>query len=356
MTHATTPAARRRGGPFTPEPITGLSAVVTGGSRGLGLLIGAELVAHGCAVTLAARDGDELDRAARLLRGRHDGAEVRTAVCDVRSAKEVADLFDGAAAAFGGVDIAVANAGVIQVGPAPAVGADGFRDAMDTIFGGALHTSLAALPYLRRSPAGGRLALIGSVGGLLAVPHLAPYSCAKSAVAALAEGLHAEEGGRGVSVTGVHPGLMRTGSHLHAEFGGRQEQEFAWFSALAGTPVVSMDAERAAARIVRGVRRRRPRIVLTPAAKAADVFHGLAPVTTTRLSGALARALPEPAEDDGDAEAGGRSGDRREGADVGRPAARHHLAERLRTWGSALNDKAADRFNEDGRHPGGSDA
>lgn len=349
MTQATS-AAPRRGGLLTPEPITDLSAVVTGGSRGLGLLICAELVAHGCAVTLAARDADELDRAARLLRDRYDGARVRTAVCDVRSAENVGDLFDDAAAHYGGVDIVIANAGVIQVGPAAAVGEEGFRDAMETIFGGALHTSLAALPHLRRSPAGGRLALIGSVGGLLAVPHLAPYSCAKSAVAALAEGLHAEEGGHGVSVTAVHPGLMRTGSHLHAKFGGRQEEEFAWFSALAGMPVVSMDAERAAARIVRGVRRRRPRIVLTPAAKAADVFHGIAPVTTTRLSGALARALPEPP--DGDEAAGGANGTRRrEGADIGRPTARRHMAERLRAMGSALNDKAAARFNEGGHRP-----
>jgi NAD(P)-dependent dehydrogenase (short-subunit alcohol dehydrogenase family) len=339
--------APHRRGLLAPEPIAGLSAVVTGGSRGLGLLIAAELADQGCAVTIAARDAGELDRAAGSLRERHPGARVRTAVCDVRDAAQVAALLDGAAEAHGCVDIVVANAGVIQVGPAEAVGENGFRDAMDTIFDGSLHTCLAALPHLRRSAAGGRLALIGSVGGLLGVPHLLPYSCAKSAVAVLAEGLHAEEGGRGVTVTAVHPGLMRTGSHLHAEFGGRQEQEFAWFSAVAGTPLVSMDAERAAARIVRGIRRRRPRIVLTPAAKAADLAHGLAPVTTTRLSGAMARALPgAPGVPASGADAAGAGGDRREGADVRRPAAGHPWGARLRAWGSALNDRAARRFNE----------
>jgi NAD(P)-dependent dehydrogenase (short-subunit alcohol dehydrogenase family) len=105
------------------------------------------------------------------------------------------------------------------------------------------------LPRCRICAAGGRLALIGSVGGLPAVRHLLPCSCAKSAVAALAEGLHAEEAEKGVTVTAVHPGLMRTGSHRHAEFGGDSGREFAWFSALAGTPLVSMDAERAAARV-----------------------------------------------------------------------------------------------------------
>jgi hypothetical protein len=75
------PAAKRRGdpfrsfrsfGPFAPEPIDGLSAVVTGGSRGLGLLIADELAARGCAVTIAARDAGELERAADRLLSRHD--------------------------------------------------------------------------------------------------------------------------------------------------------------------------------------------------------------------------------------------------------------------------------------------
>lgn len=233
------------------------------------------------------------------------------------------------------VDIVVANAGIIQVATVAAIGAEEFDSAMRTIFEGALHTSLATLPHLRRSAAGGRLALIGSVGGLLAVPHLLPYSCAKSAVAALAEGLHAEEAAGGVTVTAVHPGLMRTGSPRHAEFGGDRGREFAWFSALAGTPLISMDAERVAARIVEGVRRRRTRIVLTPAAKVADVLHGIATATVTRLSGLAARALPEPPPGQGGLE---------EGSKVIPPAG--GLTERLRKWGSAWNDRASARFNQ----------
>ncbi|WP_405590417.1 SDR family NAD(P)-dependent oxidoreductase [Streptomyces sp. NBC_01190] len=318
----------------TAGSLAGLTAVVTGGSRGLGLLIGGELAARGCAVTIAARDADELSRAADLLEERGQGS-VRTAVCDVRERDEVEALFTSTAQACGGVDIVVANAGVIEVAPVDAIGADEFDEAMGTMFGGALHTSLAALPHLRRSPAGGRLALIGSIGGLLAVPHLLPYSCAKYAVAALAEGLHTEEAQRGVSVTAVHPGLMRTGSHGQAEFGGDARREFAWFSALAGTPLVSMDAERAASRIVAAVARRRPRIVLTPAGKAADLLHGIAPVTVTRLSGIAARALPD---------ADGAEGGLRKGRDITeRPRG---VGERLRAWGSALNDRAAVRLNQ----------
>lgn len=131
------------------------------------------------------------------------------------------------------------------------------------------------------------------------MPHLLPYSCAKSAVAALAEGLNAELRGDGVSVTAVRPRLMRTGSHLAGEFGCDRAEEFTWFSALAGTPLVSMDARRAAERIV----------------TAAD---------TGDTSGLR----------------GGR--DQQRAAEERMPAA----VRRLRKWGSALNDRAARAFNQ----------
>ncbi|MEU3465635.1 SDR family oxidoreductase [Streptomyces sp. NPDC006733] len=317
----------------TPPPITGLSAVVTGGSRGLGLLLARELGHRGCAVTIAARDRDELQEATTLL-APHAPGGVHPEVCDVRERHQVRELFARTADRTGGVDIVIGNAGIIQVGPVDDLGIDGFDAAMSAIFSGAVHTALEALPYLRRSPAGGRLALIGSVGGLFAVPHLLPYSCAKSAVAALAEGLYAEERAHGVSVTGVHPGLMRTGSHLHALFGGDTEQEYAWFSALNGTPLLSMDAERAAERIITGIQRRRPRLVLTPAARLGSALHGGAPVTVTRMSAVLARALPERTGNSVLAE--GRT------ADAARSGRRNRF---LRRW-TARNERAADRFNQ----------
>ncbi|MGW7576067.1 SDR family NAD(P)-dependent oxidoreductase [Streptomyces sp. NPDC054765] len=312
--------------------IEGLTAVVTGGSRGLGLLLARQLLRRGCDVVLLARDDARLGRAVgRLAQWR--GGTVRGVVCDVRDEAAVRERLAEIAEEHGGLDIVIANAGIIQVGPADALGPDGFQETMDAVFNGVLNTALAALPHLRRSPAGGRLALIGSVGGLLAVPHLVPYSCAKSAVAALAEGLHAEEGAHGVTVTAVHPGLMRTGSHLHALFGGDRRREYAWFSALAGAPVLSMNAERAADRIVSALQRRRPRLVLTPAARLGARAHGLAPVTTTRLVSAFARVLPR--------DGAGATVDGSTVAKGEQPPAR-----RLRRVLGVLNERAADRFNQ----------
>ncbi|MEW2131867.1 SDR family NAD(P)-dependent oxidoreductase [Streptomyces sp. NPDC005435] len=318
----------------------GLSALVTGSSRGLGLLMAECLVRRGCRVTLLARDTDELVRAAHWMRER-TGRRVGLVPCDVRDPDAVADALRRTAEASGGLDVVIANAGVIQVAPAEIAGNRAFRDASATIFEGALNTSLAALPYLRRSPVGGRLGLVGSVGGLLSVPHMVPYSCAKAAVRALGEGLRAETAGSAVSVTTVHPGLMRTGSHLQAEFGGRAEAEYAWFSALAGAPLLSMDAERAARRIVRAVERRRPRLVLTPAARLASLAHGVAPDLTTRASGLAARVLPAAPVDAGAAARGtmwqGHVLRVRRGPVWARAA---------RAAGSALNDRAARRYNQ----------
>ncbi|WP_052397507.1 SDR family NAD(P)-dependent oxidoreductase [Streptomyces sp. NRRL F-5123] len=331
-------------GLFTPagkQGLAGLSAVVTGGSRGLGLLVAGQLLDRGCAVTIAARDGEELERARELLLDDRPGADVRIVRCDVTDRVQVADLMREAADAHGGVDVVVANAGIIQVAPLDALGTADFASASDTIFMGSVHTALEALPWLRRSPAGGRLALIGSVGGLVSAPHLLPYSCAKSAVAALAEGLHAELADSSVSVTAVHPGLMRTGSHLAAEFGGQAEREFGWFSALAGSPLMSMDAGRAADRVVTALARRRTRVVLTPAAKAADLGHGLAPALTVKLSSLAARALPAAPQDDGPSSpVPGREVEA--AADRGLPP----VLRRLRAWGSALNDRAAAGLNQ----------
>ncbi|MET7640755.1 SDR family oxidoreductase [Streptomyces sp. NPDC005438] len=312
------------------------SALVTGASRGLGLLLAARVAQRGNTVTLVARDEGELDRAARWIRD-HTGRTPSVRVCDVRDAQRVAATVEETARRQGGLDAVFANAGVIQVAPLQALEPADFRTTMDVMFHGCVHTALAALPSLRQSPVGGRLVLTGSIGGLLAVPHLVPYSCAKAAVASLAEGLSAELSGSDVSVTAAHPGLMRTGSHRQAEFGGRREAEFAWFSALSGTPLLSMDAERAAERVVRAAEHRRTRVVLTPVARAGALAHGVAPTATTALNGLLARMLPS----DGAPE-DGRAGD----------TATTGWRDWFRRAGSHLNERAAQRYNQATPHEG----
>jgi short-subunit dehydrogenase len=173
-----------------------------------------------------------------------------------------------------------------------------FETAVSTMALAPVRLALAALPVMR-AQGHGRIVTIPSIGGKLSVPHLLPYSTAKFAAVGFSEGLRAELGGGPVIVTTVVPGLMRTGSHVRAEFAGRKNQEFTWFSLGASLPLVSMDAERAATQIVAGVAARRPEVFLTPAAQVVGRLASLAPeITAPVLHAVQNTALPDPDGDD----------------------------------------------------------
>ena len=164
---------------------------------------------------------------------------------------------------------------------------------MRTNFWGPLHTILAVLPEMRRHRSG-RIVNIASIGGKLAVPHLAPYSASKFALIGLSEGLRAELIGAGIIVTTVCPGLMRTGSPRNATFKGHHRAEYAWFSISDALPIASMDATRAARQILAACKRGDAEIVLSIPAKLASVTHALFPRPIAGLLGLVNRLLPGP--------------------------------------------------------------
>jgi NAD(P)-dependent dehydrogenase (short-subunit alcohol dehydrogenase family) len=205
----------------------GCSAVITGGSRGLGLLIARELGRQGARITVAARDEDELERARQDLEER--GLDVTTVVCDVANEDEARTLIEGVVARTGRIDVLVNNAGVIKVGPLEHMQREDFEEAMNVHFWGPLQTMTAAIPPMRRQRSG-RIVNVSSIGGRIGVPHLAPYCASKFALAGLSDSTRAEIAKDGIAVTTVCPGMMRTGSPFNAWFKGRHREEFAWFA------------------------------------------------------------------------------------------------------------------------------
>src|SRR3954454_10280336 len=275
------------------DDIRGEVAIVTGASRGLGLLLARELARHGCPLVIGARDAAELERAADQLRA--EGAEVTAVAGDVTDETVPHRLIEAATERYGRIDIVISNAGIIQVGPVADAEFGHFETALDTMALAPARLALAALPVMR-SQGHGRIVTIASVGGKLSVPHLLPYSTAKFAAVGFSEGLRAELGRGPVTVTTVVPGLMRTGSHVQARFTGRAEEEFTWFSLGARLPLVSMDAERAARQIIEAVRGRRAEIILTPAGQVVSRVASLVPVLTSGVLPLLQQlALPAPA-------------------------------------------------------------
>jgi short-subunit dehydrogenase len=316
------------------DDLHGEVAVVTGASRGLGLLLARELAGQGCPLVICARDAAELERAADELRAA--GAEVTTVACDVTDEATPQLLIDTAVQRYGRLDILVSNAGVIQVGPVQAAQIGHYELAMDTMALAPARLALTALPVMRRQ-GHGRIVTIGSIGGKISVPHLLPYSTAKFAAVGFSEGLRAELGRGPITVTTVVPGLMRTGSHLQARFTGQPSKEFTWFSLGASLPLVSMDAERAARQIIAAVRQRRAEIILTPAGQVVSRAAGIVPGLTTEILHLVQRlALPAPSGEPGAAVA-----DEAQGHEL-RPAMGKKAFDRLTTLGQA----AASRFNE----------
>jgi len=266
------------------------AVVITGGSRGLGLAVARQLAAEGARLAILARDEIELARAAADLHAR-GATDVLPLRCDVCAEPEVQRAMTQIAARFGGVDVLINNAGAISVGPLETMTRADFNDAMAIHFFAPLNTIFAALPHLR-ARGDGRIVNIASFGGKLAVPHLAPYCASKFALVGLSDALRAELAKDGIAVTTVCPGLMRTGSHLNATFKGEHEREFAWFSAGAALPVVSMNAERAARQILSACQRRQPELIITVQAKLAVVAQALFPNTVARFLALTNSFLP----------------------------------------------------------------
>jgi NAD(P)-dependent dehydrogenase (short-subunit alcohol dehydrogenase family) len=271
--------------------LKGKCVLITGGSRGLGLVLAREFADEGARVAVCARDPRELERARRDLKAR--GAEVSAVPCDVTDRAQVAELVDVLTRRFGGVDVLVNNAGQIQVGPLDVMTLEDFERAMAVHFWAPLYTTLAVLPQMR-ARRDGRIVNISSIGGRIAVPHLVPYSASKFALAGLSDGLRYELRKDGVTVTTVFPGLMRTGSPRNATFKGRHREEYAWFSISDALPVTSIQAERAARQIVSACKRGRAELVITAQAQLAVKFRSLFPEATADALALAARLLPGP--------------------------------------------------------------
>ncbi len=316
-------------------------AVVVGASRGLGLLIARELDRQGFRVVIVARDPEGLALAAEQLRA--DGARVATDVCDVTDNAQVEAMVARTESDIGPIEVMICVAGIIQVGPLDVQRRENFEAAVNTMLWGPVNTALAVVPRMRER-GHGRIGVITSVGGRIAAPHLLPYTTAKFGAVGFTRGLRAELAGTGVSVTSVEPGLMRTGSHLQASFAGDHGREFAWFATAASLPLLSIDAERAAGRIVRGILAGRAVVTVTPLAMVAPRVDAMFPGLASAILGLTVRLLPDAPDTPESTEAmrGWQAAERL-------PRRTQFVVNRLSTLGRA----AARRFNErPGQQPG----
>lgn len=302
------------------------TVLITGGSRGLGLVMAREFAREGAWLVLCARDQEELEQARLDLESR--GAEVMVVPCDVTNQQDVKSMIAAVYTRFGAVDVLVNNAGVIQVGPLEVMTHEDFELAMRAHFWGPLNTIFAVLPSMRARKTG-RIVNISSIGGKVSVPHLVPYSASKFALVGLSKGLRAELMKDGIKVTTVCPGLMRTGSPRNADFKGKHQFEYAWFSISDSLPLLTVSAENAARQVVDACKRGQAELVISVPAKIAVLFDSIFPEAMSQMLAVTNRLLPEP---------GGVGTERMKGRDS--------TSTWSPSWVTTLNEEAALRNNE----------
>lgn len=315
----------------------GRRVIVTGGSRGLGLCLARQLIDAGARVAIAARTETDLKVAEAELVGRSLASDPRAIdssnrvlaiECDVRDKRSAQNLVQQVVTRFGGVDVLINNAGIIEVGPLDSMAESDFQDSMDTHCWGTLNTVRATLPYMRKN-GWGRILNVASLGGKRAVPHMLPYAASKFALVGLSGGLRAELAHENILVTTVCPGLMRTGSPRNARFKGQHRQEYAWFSIGDSLPLVSMNAESAAEKILTACQNGDPEVVIAGSLNFSNWLAQIAPNWTTEFLSLMDLALPEM---------GG----------IGRRAARGYESQSSwsPSWLTELSQQAAERNNE----------
>jgi short-subunit dehydrogenase len=147
---------------------------------------------------------------------------------------------------------------------------------------------------------GGRIVNISSIGGRIAMPHMAAYSASKFALTGFSDAIRAELARDNIFVTTVTPGLMRTGSQIHAKFKGDHSAEYKWFDWSRRIPLASISVERAARKVLNACRRGKPNLVMPWSAYFIIAANALFPNLTARVMKIANRSMPPRVSKSGD--------------------------------------------------------
>jgi short-subunit dehydrogenase len=184
--------------------LKGKAVLITGASSGIGEALAREFARRNADVALLARRADRLEKLAKEISDL--GARVSWATCDVSEDGAVEAALEKIHKDFSLIDIAIANAGFGVVGNVEYLTLEDYRRQFETNIFGVIRTVQAVLPDLKRTR--GRLAVVGSVNGYVALGGNSPYAMSKFAVRALCDSLRFEVKSAGVSVTHIAPGFV----------------------------------------------------------------------------------------------------------------------------------------------------
>jgi short-subunit dehydrogenase len=262
--------------------LKGRTAVVTGAGSGIGQAIAVVLSRRGCHLALADIDEAGLARTAEQIAAQ--GGRVSRHRLDVSSAAAVAAFPQEVIAEHGGADLLVNNAGVALGGTFEQIAGPDFEWLFAINFWGVVRMTQAFLPLLRRSKEG-HVVNISSLYGLIAPPGQTAYAASKFAVRGFSMSLSHELRGTGVGVTVVYPGGVATSIAKNARIAAAIPAEEVARKRRIAEALLTMPPQTAAEIIVRGIERRKSRIVVGWDAKIASIIERLFPATYWKLIG-----------------------------------------------------------------------
>jgi short-subunit dehydrogenase len=313
--------------------LRGKNILITGGSRGLGLVMARQLQEAGAHLAICARDEAELRRARTDLEKR--GGEVLALTCDVTEQTHVQQMIQQVRTHFasipgstGAIDVLINNAGADIISPIENLTTADYDALMRLHFWAPLYTMYEIFPEMqaRRS---GRIVNIASIGGKHPSPHMVAYCASKYALVGLSQGVRTELAKDGISVTTVCPGFVHTGIIDRATVKGQNKKEFVWFGIGDSLPLASASAEKVADAAIAGFRRGAVEVVVPLSSWFMTKIYGLFPELTNNVFALFNLFLPKP---------GGIGEESAIGKDS-RP-------DWLPDWTTYLSNRAAQRNNE----------
>ncbi|BDP43421.1 acetoin dehydrogenase (plasmid) [Deinococcus aetherius] len=269
-----------------PYEYAGGTAVLTGAASGIGRALAVDLASRGSHLALIDRDEEGLRTLVARLRPQYPDLKITTHGFDLSRIDEIPALADDVLREHGGLTLLINNAGVALSGSFEQLTLDEFEWVMTINFRAVVAVTKAFLPALLATP-DSHVVNVSSLFGLIGPAGQSAYSSSKFAVRGFSEVLRHELAGRGVGVTTVHPGGIRTniarnarlGSGVGAAEAGAGQREF--------ERLLRMDPARAARVILAGVAHREPRVLVGSDAAVLDLLARLLPGSYGRVLAAL---------------------------------------------------------------------